>query len=301
MLISVHLEYRTTIAPRSAVPNVSLPNMVIKSKLPEIQCRWVLYEQRNTLLDIVLTTGLNTADPTDLTIWEWAFEDPRYSQLFKVPRNEIGGYTNAITGERLDFFQVKEQATHLCTALVKNHGLQPHDTVSLFSHSSIWYPVAMFATLRAGGRVNGASPAYGESEMTSAMQTAKSKFLFTVPGAIKVALAAAQAVNIPRERVFLLEGELPGFTTLKELIQAGRGYGQMGQSPCWRVPAGSSNGDVCGFLTFSSGTTGLPKAVMLSHKNAIAQCIQLLGAVGPEKRIQLACLPLFHSKSKLLE
>lgn len=35
---------------------------------------------------------------------------------------------------------------------------------------------------------------------------------------------------------------------------------------------------------------------MLSHKNAIAQCIQLKAVALPEKKRQLACLPLFHSK-----
>jgi len=37
--------------------------------------------------------------------------------------------------------------------------LREWDTVALFSQNSIWYPVAMHATLRVGGRVSGASPA----------------------------------------------------------------------------------------------------------------------------------------------
>lgn len=35
---------------------------------------------------------------------------------------------------------------------------------------------------------------------------------------------------------------------------------------------------------------------MLSHKNVLAQCAQLKGVAIPEKKYQLACLPLFHSK-----
>ncbi|KAL1910197.1 hypothetical protein Sste5344_003811 [Sporothrix stenoceras] len=200
--------------------------------------------------------------PTDLTIWEWAFEDPKWSQLHNVPRSQIGGYTNAVTGERLDFHQVKDHATHLSTALVRDHGLTEQDTVSLFSHGTIWYPVAMFAVLRAGGRINGASPAYGEAEMTNAVQTAKSKFIMTVPASLKVALAAAKAAGIPNERVFLLEGEADGFKSVQSLIEKGRSYGKGGQTAIFRVPRGKTN-DICGFLTFSSGTTGLPKAAFL--------------------------------------
>ncbi|EXJ71203.1 uncharacterized protein A1O5_06197 [Cladophialophora psammophila CBS 110553] len=231
--------------------------------------------------------------PTDLTVWEWAFDDARYSPLFNFPPNEIAGFTNAATQERLDFLQVKEHATHLCTALVKRYGLQETDTVSLFSQNTIWYPVAMFAVLRAGGRVNGASPAYNPDEMTGALKTAETKYIMTVPGSIKVALAAAKEARIPNERIFLLEGELEGYTTMKQLLEIGESYGKDGQSPAYRIPKGRTN-DVCGFLNFSSGTTGLPKAVMLSHKNVISQCQQLKDVAGPEKKRFLASLPLFH-------
>ncbi|KAF9891528.1 hypothetical protein FE257_003995 [Aspergillus nanangensis] len=231
--------------------------------------------------------------PTDLTVWEWAFEDPKHSPLFKYPSNEIAGFVNAATQERLSFAQVKEHATHLCTALVRQYGLQETDTVSLLSENTIWYPVGMFAVLRAGGRVNGASPAYTVDEMLNALKTAKSKYIMTVPSSITVALAAAKVVGIPRQHIFLLEGEHEGFTTMRQLLQIGKSYGKDGQSPIYRIPTGQTN-DVCGYLNFSSGTTGLPKAVMLSHRNVIAQCIQLKAVAGPERKTFLASLPLFH-------
>ncbi|OCK73502.1 4-coumarate-CoA ligase 2 [Lepidopterella palustris CBS 459.81] len=231
--------------------------------------------------------------PTDLTVWEWAFEDARHSPLFRFPPNEVAGFTNAATQERLDFFQVKEHSTQLCTALVKRYGLQETDTVSLFSQNTIWYPVAMYAVLRAGGKVNGASPAYSVDEMTHALKTADAKYIMTVPNSIKVALAAAKEAGIPKERIFLLEGEVEGYTTMKQLLEIGKSYGNDGQTPIYRIPKGRTN-DVCGFLTFSSGTTGLPKAVMLSHKNMIAQCQQLKDVAGSDKKRFLASLPLFH-------
>ncbi|KIW84652.1 hypothetical protein Z517_00040 [Fonsecaea pedrosoi CBS 271.37] len=242
--------------------------MLFRSRYPDIEC------------------------PNDVTIWEWAFEDARYSPLFSFPPNEIGGFTNAVTQERLDYLQVKEHATHLSTALVKRYGLQVEETVSLFSPNTIWYPVALFSILRAGGRVNGASPAYGPDEMAHALKTAQTKYIMTVPSSINVALVAAKKAGIPNDRIFLLEGELEGYTTIKQLLEIGKSYGN-DQTPTYRIPAGSTN-DVCGFLTFSSGTTGLPKAVMLSHKNMIAQCQQLKDVAGPEKKRFLACLPLFH-------
>lgn len=96
--------------------------------------------------------------------------------------------------------------------------------------------------------------------MSHALKTAKSKYIMTVPDSIPVCLLAAKEAGIPKEHIFLLEGEHEGFTTVKQLLQIGKGYGEHGQSPIYRIPAGQTN-DVCGYLNFSSGTTGLPKAV----------------------------------------
>jgi acyl-CoA synthetase (AMP-forming)/AMP-acid ligase II len=175
---------------------------------------------------------------------------------------------DAVSRQRLSFAQVKEHATHLCTALVKRYDFQEGDTVSIFSYNTIWYPVGMFAVLRAGGRVNGASPAYTAAEMSHALRTAGTKWIMTVPDSIGVAVAAAREAGIPKERIFLLDGKLESFTTVQELIQIGKIYGNRGQSPFFRVPDGQTN-DICGYLTFSSGTTGLPKAVSSSYSAAI--------------------------------
>ena len=189
---------------------------------------------------------------------------------------------------------MKEHTTHLSTALVKKYGLKEGQTVALFSPNTVWYPCSMFGVLRAGGVVSGASPAYNVEEMTYALKTADAKFLFTVPGSMEVAAAAAKNAGIPQERVFLLEGKLDGFTTMSELLEIGRSYGQTGQIEQFKLPPGKKNKDVCGFLSFSSGTTGLPKAVMIAHSNVIAQCLQIQQISPDSLRRILAVLPLFH-------
>lgn len=61
----------------------------------------------------------------------------------------------------------------------------------------------MLGTLRAGGRVSGASPAYNEEEMTYALKTADAKFLMTHPNSMDVAVAAAKNAGIPKENPVL--------------------------------------------------------------------------------------------------
>lgn len=223
-----------------------------------------------------ITTDKSNIDavPSDLTDWDWLFNS-KYSPINRYPPSELNGFQNAITKERVTWLDVKKYSTYISTALVKRYGLHGEDTISLFGQNTVWYPVAMFAGLRAGARISGASPAYNVEEMTFALKTANAKFLMTTPGSMEVASQSAEAAGLPKSNVFLLEGELPGYTTVQELIEIGRAYGEEGQTPAFKIPPGKNNGDVCGFLSFSSGTTGLPKAVMISHQNVIAQCLQI--------------------------
>ncbi|KAF2739472.1 acetyl-CoA synthetase-like protein [Polyplosphaeria fusca] len=229
--------------------------------------------------------------PTDLTDWDWLF-DSKHSPLQQYPESELAGFQNAITKERVNWRQVKDNSTWISTALVKKYGLKEGQTISLFSQNTVWYPVAMFAGLRAGAKISGASPAYNIEEMTFALKTAEAKFLMTTPNSMEVASASAKAAGLPQENVFLLEGELEGYTTVQDLIRIGQSYST--QTPAFKLPPGKKNKDVCGFLSFSSGTTGLPKAVMISHQNVIAQCLQIQQITPPTQKKIMAVLPLFH-------
>lgn len=240
------------------------------------------------------STQPNIDLPTELTIWDWLFDSQSSPLCRGIPDPELGGYLDAITKERINWRDVKNCTTWLSTALVKEYGLQQNQTVALFSENTIWYPVAMLGTLRAGGVISGASPAYNVEEMTYALKIAKAKFLMTASSSMQVAIEAAVNAGIPNERVFLLEGQSHGFTTIKELLKIGQRYGEQEQIQAFKIPKGKKNKDICGFLSFSSGTTGLPKAVMISHQNVIAECLQVQQITPPDLTRVLAVLPAFH-------
>ena len=112
--------------------------------------------------------------------------------------------------------------------------------------------------------------------MTYALRKAGAKFLITVPAAMDVAGPAARNAGIPQHRIFLLEGNIEGFTTVKALLDIGKTFGENGQIPSFKIPKGKKNRDVCAFLSFSSGTTGLPKAVMIVCYQAVVPYIVLI-------------------------
>ena len=102
--------------------------------------------------------------------------------------------------------------------------------------------------------------------MTYALKIAKSKFLITLPTSLDVALAAARNAGIPREHVLLLEGQVEGCVSIQDLMKRGEKYTP---DPPYRIPRGKTNKEVCGYLNFSSGTTGLPKAVSTSCEDVV--------------------------------
>lgn len=101
----------------------------------------------------------------------------------------------------------------------------------------------MWATVRAGGRVNGASPSYGVDEMVHALKTAGTKVLFTLPASLDIALQAARKVGLGTERVILLEGDVEGVKTLHDLVQEARYCEHV---DAWTIPAGMTNRNICG-------------------------------------------------------
>jgi acyl-CoA synthetase (AMP-forming)/AMP-acid ligase II len=130
--------------------------------------------------------------------------------------------------------------------------------------------------------------------MSHALKTAGTKFLITQSGSLDAAVAACTAAGIPRKHIFLIEGDHKDFRSIQDLMEGGK---WCITEPAYQIPAGKTNEQECAFLNFSSGTTGLPKAVMLSHHNMIAQCHQLrqLQVVEPGERYRiLAIMPLFH-------
>ena len=98
--------------------------------------------------------------------------------------------------------------------------------------------------------------------MVYALKVAKAKIFVTVPASLDKALAAAKQVGIRICNVLLIQGQADGFKNVQELIQQGA---QLPSQPPHQIPAGTTNKELCGYLNFSSGTTGLPKAVSKSR------------------------------------
>ncbi|GAO14840.1 uncharacterized protein UV8b_04079 [Ustilaginoidea virens] len=242
--------------------------------------------------------------PDSITVEEF-INNPRYGR-YPVAESRHP-YTCGITGLSRSVAQVAQRTDLLARAIAKQLGFHPHRgtewdrVVCLYSVNTIDYVPFTHAIHRLSGIVTPASAAYSHQELEHQLRLSGSQALFTCVPLLDKALKAADAVGIPRDRVFLLPLPLSPsdsrFKTLDQLVEEGRSLPPLPPLK-WVKGQGARQ---TAYLCFSSGTSGLPKAVMVSHFNIIANILQLSTCdsvsrkqLGIETQVNLGVLPFSH-------
>jgi acyl-CoA synthetase (AMP-forming)/AMP-acid ligase II len=161
-------------------------------------------------------------------------------------------------------------------------GLQPGEVFAIYCPNLPEYAVAFYGVLLAGGINTTINPLYTVEELAAQLNDAGASHLLTIPAFLDKALQAAGRSGV--REVFVL-GEAQGATPFAELLRPGR------QPPQVAIDPGAD----LAVLPYSTGTTGLPKGVMLSHHNLVAnlcQCQPVWGSA--EDQVIIAVLPFFH-------
>lgn len=142
-----------------------------------------------------------------------------------------------------------------------------------------------------GGIFAGSNPSHTPYELAHAFKIAQVKALIVEPELLPNALKAAKECGIPQSRIFVFDHHTPVPIAYDEREGQGEGLGdehKWGGLKSWRALMGygesswerwddaeKSKGTTAARL-FSSGTTGLPKAVDMSHHNFVAQHMMVL-------------------------
>ncbi|KAI9736311.1 MAG: hypothetical protein M1834_001197 [Cirrosporium novae-zelandiae] len=172
-------------------------------------------------------------------------------------------------------------------------GLKRGDGVLIHSFNDVYYSILFLGIIAAGGVFTGTNPSYSQFELSHHIKTSKSKFLISEPGNLKPLIAAADATGIPRSKIWI-------FDSFEHNVPQGM--------KSWRTLLDNEEEDWIRFddletsrrtpaaLLFSSGTTGLPKAAILSHYNLVAQHTLVYEAnPRPYQMIRLIPVPIFHA------
>ncbi|RDW65640.1 acyl--CoA ligase [Aspergillus mulundensis] len=188
-------------------------------------------------------------------------------------------------------------------------GIPKGEVVMILTPNHIFVPVAYQGIVGSGRVFSGANPAYTQFEIEHQLKDTGAGLILVHPSLVTTAVAAAARVGIHRERMFLFDDcpreTVDGVSDWRSFI----GSEEEASQWKWDSMVDTSTTTVA-TINYSSGTTGLPKGVCVSHRNLIANVEQtifmrdqghphaLVPASRPEER-WVGFLPLYHAYGQL--
>ncbi|KAF2499277.1 4-coumarate-CoA ligase 2 [Lophium mytilinum] len=233
-------------------------------------------------------------DIPNLDIWAFLFE-----RNDKPYPDDKAIYIDPFTSRTYTFADVKSTAIDFGKGLKALWDWQKGDVLALFTPNCIDTPAITWGCHWAGGILSPANPGYTVEELAFQLKDSGAKALVTQVALLATAKKAASIVGIPHDRIIVMgderdkEARVKHFSSIRNTSGTAR-YRRTKVNPA----------EDLAFLVYSSGTTGHPKGVMLTHRNIVANTLQAIsGEVnmlkwdnGPDKsgdRI-IAFLPFFH-------
>jgi acyl-CoA synthetase (AMP-forming)/AMP-acid ligase II len=156
------------------------------------------------------------------------------------------------------------------------------DVVALLLPNRIEFVVAFYGILRAGAAVTTVNTLATADDIARQLRDSGARMLITVEALLGKAESAARTVGLVENDVVVLDsrgrGQVGyGYPNLEDLLGAG------GQPPTETFDPGSH----IAVIPYSSGTTGSPKGVMLTHRNLVANItqVQQVTAMSTDDRV----------------
>jgi acyl-CoA synthetase (AMP-forming)/AMP-acid ligase II len=187
-------------------------------------------------------------------------------------------------GRRLTYAEYGTMVEELARGMVAA-GLKPGEVVAIFLCNSCEFCAAYHAATLAGGIPTLLNPTYREREVRHQLGNSGAVLLI-IDGTNIDGMNLAGLPNL--RRVFCTRRQGSGSEPFSSLLKP--------MSATLPLPDQESEKTLAA-LPYSSGTTGLPKGVMLSHHNLIANVYQFLGprATPLNANDNILCfLPLYH-------
>jgi acyl-CoA synthetase (AMP-forming)/AMP-acid ligase II len=222
-------------------------------------------------------------DIPDSTVYDYLFSDLGDEDAERV------AIIDAATGIETSFRALRYQVDALAGALaargVGAGGDATRPTVvAILCPNSTAFAVVFHGVLRTGGVITPVNALSTADEIAHQLRDADAQWLITVGALLPQAVAAASSAGMPQARVIVADGA-DGHVSLRELLAEDASPPDLEIDPATHLAV----------LPYSSGTTGRPKGVMLTHRNLVANVQQ--SRVGIDVRRSdrvLAVLPFFH-------
>jgi acyl-CoA synthetase (AMP-forming)/AMP-acid ligase II len=167
-------------------------------------------------------------------------------------------------------------------------GIGVGDVVGLLAPNSSAFAIAFHGILRAGATATTVNALFTAKDIAKQLTDSHAKMLITVTPLLAPAQEAAATIGLSDADLVVLDGDgeaAGGHPNAVDLLSAGAAPAQVSFDPATHLAV----------LPYSSGTTGVPKGVMLTHRNLVANVAQIRPLHGLQADdVILAVLPFFH-------
>jgi acyl-CoA synthetase (AMP-forming)/AMP-acid ligase II len=185
------------------------------------------------------------------------------------------------TGSTYSYGQLAAAVRHLGANLARR-GLTPGSVFAFYSPNSPEYVIALLAMWSIGGVATTVNPLAPADELARQLTDAGACMLLTAPELMSKALSATRDLGM---RQLITVGGAEGATPLAQLLEDGGEAEAVHVDPL----------DLAA-LPYSSGTTGFPKGVMLTHRNLVANMCQLQPLLRlSAEDVGINAMPFFHA------
>ena len=241
----------------------------------------------------------------------------QYPNIQTVLKQSCERFANKLAfsnmGKSLTYGEMYELSGAFAAYLQQHTDLQPGDRIAVQLPNVLQYPVVVFGAIRAGLVVVNTNPLYTAREMEHQFNDSGAKALICLANMAHLAETVLPKTGVkhviitevgdmlsPLKRLLVNSVvkyvkkmvpayNLPNAVKLNDALAKGRGQAVKEASP--------QSGDIA-VLQYTGGTTGVAKGAMLTHRNLIANMLQvkqLMGANLDEGcEIVIAPLPLYH-------
>lgn len=199
------------------------------------------------------------------------------------------------TGMQRTFRDYYTTATGLAGALRYDFDIVENCTVAMFCPNHVDYAPTVLAVALCGAKITPVNPLYTADELGKVLDRSGSKVLITHTSRLDVALKAAKDSNIKHVIVITdndNEATPEGTIGMDYLRKHGAAFDETVHT----IHRNTNTHPVC--LPYSSGTTGLPKGVCLTHSNLVANLLQIERVEGSSflsEHKLISPLPFFHA------
>ncbi|OQE25706.1 hypothetical protein PENFLA_c008G10282 [Penicillium flavigenum] len=215
----------------------------------------------------VITSNITVHLRTDRSITQLMMENASNTDPTKVICEDT------LTGKTLTYGGLRNDAFKAAHSLRNEHGIAPGDVVTIISRSTVDYVLAAHAIWAAGAVVSTINHSSTPKEMVHALGIVKPKVIIADVLVLKKLHGALTILDLNASVTILTliqrEANYPLDQFPDDLVKSTR------IEPEAYVLDGKDARKSCAAIVLSSGTTGLQKAVMLSHHNLVAICEQL--------------------------